>query len=229
MLQQRTTRTVRSRFNDVMSGEIIHEEGMALVYVKEDGSTKVKLSSGAAGEIFAGVSQSRNSPPAFLPFVQEQAVPTSKSMQLVRVPVAGQLFVSLNGTQAPIVAGAPAAGEAGLSGTTLTFNTADVGANVFAQFLYTPTVLEARQVIGDPPIGGLSSTPQQRIGTLHDAELGTNMFDASIDWSDVFYAKTGPGGTFTAGTEADHTPGVIVKVAPSAANPFLVLAVQVAG
>ncbi len=229
MLQQRETRQVRSRFNPLLSGEVIAEEGIALVYVKEDGETKVKKSTGTAGEIFAGVSSSRNAPPAFLPFVQEEEIGTDLVMQLVRTPVAGQLFVTVAGVAVTVGAGAPADATAvQLTGTTLTFFAGEAAKSVKAQFMYTPTVLEARQVIGDAPIGGLSTTPQGVVGTLTDAQFGTNFYDASVDWNDAFYAKTGPGGVFTVGTLADHTPGVIVKKAPNAANPFLVLAIQVA-
>lgn len=230
MLQQRTTRIVRTRHNPVLSGEVIQEEGMALVYEKEDGITKVKKSAGAAGEIFAGVSLSRNSPPAVLPFVQAEAIPASLSVQLVRTPITGQLLVKVGGTQVTVGTTAPADATAvQLVGSTLTFFAGEAGKEVSAQFLYTPTVIEARTVIGDVQIGGLASTAQGIIGTLHDAEFGTNMYDAGADWSAAFYVKTAPGGMFTVGTAADHTPGVIVKEAPSAANPFLVLAVQVAG
>ncbi len=230
MLQQRTTRIVRTRHNPVVSGEIINEEGMALVYVKEDGVTKVKKSAGDAGEIFAGVSLSRNSPPSILPLVQEEAIPAGLTVQLARTPVTGQLLVKVAGVQVTVGSTAPADATAvQLTGSTLTFFAGEAGKEVSAQFLYTPTVIEARTVIGDVNIGGLSSTAQGVIGTLHDAEFGTNMYDAGADWAAAFYVKTAAGGTFTVGTAADHTPGVIVKEAPSAANPFLVLAVQVAG
>lgn len=229
MLQQRETRQVRSRFNPLLSGEVVAEEGIAMVYAKEDGETKVKKSTGQAGEIFAGVSAARNTPPALLPIVQDQEVPASLSIQLVRTPVPGQLLVKVAGVQVTVVSGAPAdATEVKLSGTTLTFHADAALLPVFAQYLYAPTVIEARQIIGDAPIGGLATTPQGVCGCLTDAQFGTNFYDASADWSDAFYVKTAAGGTFTVGTAADHTPNVIVKKAPNAANPFLVLSCQVA-
>ena len=48
MLQQRETRQVRTRFNALLSGETIPEEGIALVYVKENGVTVVRKSTGVA-------------------------------------------------------------------------------------------------------------------------------------------------------------------------------------
>jgi hypothetical protein len=229
MLQLRETRIVRSKHENVLSGTIVSEEGMALVYAKEDGETKVTLSSGADGEVFAGVSQSRNSPPAALPFVMDQAVPAAEVLELPRTPITGQLLVKVGGAQKTVVNAAPAnAGEVQLVGRNLVFAAGEKGKNVFVQFLYAPTVTEARTVIGDTPIGGLSSTAQSVIGTIKDAQFATNMFDASADWSDALYAKLGAAGTFTVGTEADHIPNVVVKNAPNASNPFLVLSIQVA-
>lgn len=229
MLQQLETRQVRSTFNRLRSGEVIPEEGIALVYIKEDGQTVVQKSTGAAGEIFAGVSSSRNAPPAFLPFVQEQEIPASLTMQLVRTPTPGQAFIAVGGVALTIGAAAPTdATKVQLVGTTLKFFAGEAGKHVKAQFMYTPTVLEARQIIGDTPIGGLSTTPQGEVGTLTDAQIGTNFFDASVDWSAAFFVKTAAGGKFTVGTEDDHVPGVIVKKAPVGDSPFLVLGIKVA-
>lgn len=229
MLQLRETRITRTKHENVLSGVIIPEEGMALVYVKENGETKVTLSSGAAGELFAGVSFSRNVAPASLPFVQETSVPASETLELVRTPNAGQLNVKVGGVQKDVVASAPAdATEVQLSGRVLTFFAGEKNKSVRAQFTYAPTVVEARAVIGDGPHGGLSSTSQSVIGTLKDASFATNMFDASADWSDAMFVKTGAGGTFVPGTAGDHVTNVIVRNSPNGANPFLVLSVNVA-
>jgi hypothetical protein len=229
MLQLRETRIVRNKHENVLPGVIIAEEGIALVFVKDNGETKVQPSTGANGEIFAGVSLSRNTAPASLPFVQEGVVANSGSVELVRAPIAGQLNVKVNGDQKTIVATAPAnADEVQVVGRNLVFHADVKGAAFTAQFLYAPTVVEARTVIGDGPIGGLSSTAEGVIGVLKDAQLGTNFFDASADWHDAMYVKLAAGGTFTVGTANDHVPGVIVKNAPNASNPFLVISIMVA-
>lgn len=229
MLQMRETRIVRSKHEDVLSGVIIPEEGMALVYAKENGATKVTLSSGAAGEIFAGVSLSRNKAPASLPHVQEQAVPAGLSVELVRTPIAGQLNVKVNGEQKTIVTGAPqSADEVQLDGRFLRLANGEAGKTVTAQFLYVPTVIEARSVIGDGPIGGLASTAEGVIGSLKDAQFATSNFDASADWNDAMFVKLAAGGNFTVGTANDHVANVVIKNVPSAANPFLVLSINVA-
>lgn len=229
MLQLRETRITRTKHENVLSGVIIPEEGMALVYVKENGETKVTLSSGAANEIFAGVSFSRNVAPASMPFVQEASIPVAETLELVRTPNAGQINVKVAGVQKDVVSAAPAdATEVQLSGRTLVFFAGEKGKSVTAQFTYAPTVVEARSVIGDGPHGGLSSTSQSVIGTLKDAFFATNMFDASADWADAMYVALGAGGTFVPGTLASHIPNVMVRNSPNAANPFLVLSVNVA-
>jgi len=229
MLQLRETRIIRSTHSPVLSSVLIAEEGMALVYEKENGETKVKPSAGVAGELFAGVSISRNIHPGALPYVQETTVPATGTVELVRAPIAGQLLVKLAGVQLAIVTGAPAAAaEVQLQGANLVFASGQAGKSVVAQFLYIPSVIEARSVIGDGPVGGLASTAESVIGIIKDAEFATNMFDASQDWSTTLYAKTGPGGTFTPGTAADHIMNVVVKNAPTASSPFLALGMTVA-
>ena len=229
MLQLRETRIIRTTHSPVLSSVLVPEEGMALVYEKENGETKVKPSAGVAGELFAGVSISRNIHPGALPYVQESVVPATGTIELVRAPIAGQLLVKLGGTQLTIVAAAPAsASEVQLQGAHLVFAAGQAGQSVVAQFLYVPSVIEARSVIGDGPVGGLASTAEGVIGVIKDASFATNMFDASADWSQTLYAKTGPGGTFAVGTAADHIANVVVKNAPSASSPFLVLGMTVA-
>ncbi len=246
MLQLRETRIVNSQPNDVLTGHIIPEEGLALAYVKEGADTKVQLSTGAQDEVFAGVSFSRNCPPAVLPVVLEGVVNADAQFVLPRNPVAGQLLVQLSGQSNPqtIVVGAPGGlDEVQVIPLALQFLASTgtppaggaEGLAVRVQFLYSPTVQEARSIIGDAPIGGLPSSAQGSIGVLKNAIIGTNSYDASVDWSNALFVKTlaaggdaSKRGVFTVGTAGDHIPNVVVRVAPSAANPFLVLSLNVA-
>jgi len=228
MLQLRETRIVLTQISDVLSGHVVAEEGVALAYVKEGAETKVQTSTGVAGEIFAGVSLSRNVPPAVLPLVIDGLIATDNTFELPRNPIAGQLLVKINDVEATIVPGTPVAADEVQVGNLVLNFTGVAGAKVSVQMMYSPTVIEARSIIGDAPIGGLSSTAQGSIGVIKDAIIGTNMYDASVDWSAAMFVKLAAGGTFTVGTLLDHIPNVIVKVSPSAANPFLVLSLNVA-
>ena len=111
MLQLRETRIIRSLPERVAPGVVIPEEGIPMSYVKVDGETCVQPCTGAADEIFAGVSLSRNSPPAALPMVVEFAY-GSGSGKFPRAPIDGQLMVKnvADGSTRAVVAAAPAAG-----------------------------------------------------------------------------------------------------------------------
>lgn len=229
MLQFRETRIARSNHMPIVSSVQIPEEGMALVYAKEDGVTKAQPSTGAAGEILAGVSLSRNVHPARLPLVVEDVVPVTLTVTLPRTPIAGQLLVKVAGTQVAVGAGAPAdAAHVQLVGNQLTFFAGEAAKAYTAQMLYVPNVLEARAAVGDAPIGGLASAIEGVIGVLKDATFSTNFFDASVDWSTALYVKLAAGGTFTVGTANDHIPNVVVQNSPNSANGFLILSLNVA-
>lgn len=229
MLQLRNTRIHSSRHATVLSSVVIEEEGQALVWVKEDGETKVKPSAGVAGEIFAGVSLSRNIAPGMHPLVQEGSLAGNASAVLSRTPIAGQLLVKIDGVKKTVVSSAPAdATEVQLSGANLYAHASMANKPFVAQMLYVPSVLEARSIVGDGPVGGLASSVIGNIGRLCVAEFGTSYFDASEDWSDVTFVKLGANGTFVPGTEADHIPNVVVKNTPNAQSAFLVLSINVA-
>ena len=229
MLQLRETRIIRSLPERVAPGVVIPEEGIPLSYVKVDGETCVQPCTGAADEIFAGVSLSRNSPPAALPMVVEFAY-GSGSGKFPRAPIGGQLMVKnvADGVTRTVVAAAPAAGEIQVDAQgNYALNVADAGANFTAQFHYIPSVVEAQSIIGDAPIGGLPSTALGEIGALKQATISTNFFDASVDWSTAMYVALA-NGMFTVGSAADHVPNVVVRNAPSADNAFLTLSINVA-
>lgn len=221
MLNFKVTRFSDSNasFQPVATGVVVAEDGVALVYAKESGDTKVQPSTGVAGEVYAGVSLSRNTPPNQVPAYEEFVIPASGSVQLNRTPVAGQLSVK----GFALGSGAPAAGEVKITADTLQFNTADAGKVATAQYLYEPTVAEAATIIGQGPIGGPPSSALGVVGVLEKGEFGTSFFDASVDWTDALAVNLGAGGKFTVGGSGTRVPGLVVKNAPNAGNPFLVL------
>lgn len=229
MLQLRETRILRTDYAPIASGVTIEEEGIALAYVKENGETKVRPSTGAPNEIFAGVSLSRNTAPGFLPYVEEQVIPTGLSVTLVRTPVAGQLYVEVDGVGKTVVTTTPSdATEVQLSGSNLIFFAGENNKTVRAQYHYVPSVTEARAVLGDVAIGGLGSAAVGMSGILKNARFGTNFYDASVDWTSALFVKLAAGGKFTVGAANDHIPGATVLNTPNEANPFLVLNINVA-
>lgn len=224
MIQLRNSRFYKNLFEALATGVVIQEEGVALVFVKENGETKVQVSTGAAGERFAGLAMARNLPPNAVPLVEEFTVPASKQVELSRTPIAAQAFFK----GLTLVEAAPAAGEVQIVGNKAIFNAAQIGAGGSAQYLYAPTVAEARTILGDAPYGGLAANALGTIACIKEAEVATSFFDASADWTNTTYAKLLAGGKFGPGTIDDHTAGVVVKNSPNVGNPFLVLEINVA-
>lgn len=230
MLVQKYTRTFNTEHRDVEPGIVIQEEGVALVWSKVNGRSYVRPSTGAKGEIFAGFALNRNSPPAFLPkIVSGVVVPESGVVDLARQPITGQILVQVGGDTLSITANAPTDGTVQLVGTKLYFflgtpaegaNPAVLGDNgkeLFVQFMYEPTVSEARTVLGDLQIGGLASTEQERIGVTTRAEsLATTFYDASSDWAAVIHPKLGVDGRLTASGNGTLLENVIVMQTPVA-------------
>lgn len=215
MIVQKYSRLFRTEHFDVQAGVVIEEEGTALVFVQEGGKTVVRPSTGAAGEVFAGFSQSRNSPPTYIPHAFNSAVPASLVVELPRTPLAGQILVKLDGVKADIVAGAPAAsGEVQLVANVLTFHADDAASALYVQFIYEPTLAEARTILGDMPIGGLASTYQGVIGATLHGTVATTMYDASVDWSGVVNPTLGVDGRLTVGGVGTKLTNVQVMQTP---------------
>lgn len=214
---QKLTRLFRTEHQPVQAGVIIAEEGTALVFVSENGQTVVRPSTGAANEIFAGFSLiGRNSPPAHLPHAFKSSVPESLVLELPRVPLTGQILVKVAGVKVDIVAGEPAdATEVQLSGRDLVFFAGAEKKSLAVQFIYEPTLAEARTVIGDAPIGGLASSAQGIIGIALHGEIGTTMYDASVDWTGVINPNLGVDGRLTVGGSGTKLSHVTVLAAPS--------------
>lgn len=229
MLNQKFTRTQLTRHEAVETGAAIQEEGLALVFVKEGLETKVNTSTGANGEIFAGFSLSRNSPPTMVPFYGEAIVPADGKLQLPRMPLANQLLVKVAGTKGEEVADPAnvAAGKYLIDGDVAVFHADDAGKAVVFQMMYEPTISEARTLLGDAPIGGVSSAYQDQIGLITIGEVETSCFDASVDWSEVFHPRLGANGLLTVGGAGTELKNVVVKRAPNSESAFLQLAVTV--
>ena len=228
MLQLQETRVIRTLPEDVAPGVSIPEEGIPLTYVKVNSKQYVRPA--VNGDLFAGISWSRNAPPAALPRV-EAITYAAAGGALTRAPIAGQVLVTdaVTGVAMDVVTtGNPTNAQILIDAQgnwALHADNADKSYNV--QFHYAPSYTEAVSVIGDAPIGGLPSEALGQIGAAKQGQFSTNFYDASVDWSDVTYV-TVDNGLFTAGNAGDHIPGAVVKNAPSADNAFLIVSINVA-
>jgi len=225
MIEQKYTRIFNTEHRPVETGVVIPDEGVALVYVKEAERTVVRPSTGAAGELFAGLSMSRNAPPLFIPLVLEDVV-NGGSLELPRTPMAGQILVRVGGVALTIDASdtAPtAATSVSLDDNEILFHPDHEGAELFVQMMYEPTVTEARQYNGDVPVGGLSSSAQGVIGVVTRGDVATSYFDASADWSGALKAQLGADGVFTTTGAGAEAQGVTVIQSPTGSNPTLIV------
>lgn len=230
MLSLKNSRFFQTVHRDVEPGVVISEEGVALVFASSNGHTYVRPSSGVAGEVFAGFSLSRNSPPAYLPrIIKDKTVPATGVLDLARVPVTGQILVKVAGEVLSIVADTPDEGEVQLQGQKLYFFAGtpenggtpavlgDQGKELYVQFIYEPSVQEAKTVIGEAPIGGLPSSEMEIIGVTQRSEaIGTTFYDASVDWTGVIHPKLGVDGRLTTKGNGTTLTNVIVKGTPVA-------------
>lgn len=235
MLNMQATRVVKTDFADLAAGVHLEEEGKALVYVREDGKTVARPSTGAAGEVFAGVQMSRAMPPKFVPKVEsfvvaKQGTAPVASFKMIRTPVAGKLLVILNGvaiTTLGVDEAAPdAAGKVNIVDNTLYFNDADIGLKGQIQYHYEPTVTEAAEITGDAPHGGHPGNSQRQASFVVVGDVATTCFDSSVDWSGVMHPKLGPDGIFTTAGSGVELTNVIVGNTPNDSEDFLVLKVK---
>ncbi len=214
---QKLTRMFRTEHQPVQAGVVIEEEGTALVFVSEGGVTVVRPSTGAADEIFAGFSLTgRNSPPSHLPHAFKSSVPESLVVELPRTPLTGQILVKVGKVKLDIVAGAPTdETEVQLAGNDLVFFAGSAKKLLEVQFVYEPSMAEARTILGDMPIGGLASSAQGIIGVALHGEIGTTMYDASVDWNGVINPNLGVDGRLTVGGSGKKLTNVTVLATPS--------------
>lgn len=235
MLHMIDTRITLARHANVLPGVLIPEEGIALVYVKQDGETYVQPSTGAAGEalLFAGVSMERYAPPRTLPLFVEYELTEAGTVQLPRVPQPGQIAIFEGANALSVTEGteAPTTGaNAVLNKDVLLFAPGEEaeGRVIRVQMLYTPTLDEARTIVGDAPFGGLASDVTGVVGRILDGEIATSLVDVSKDWTDVIRVGLGADGRFVPAAGANTVANVIVKNTPNAANPYLRLSILAA-
>lgn len=236
MLNLKETRFVHSQHLPVVDGLTIMDEGLALVAVMVDGIMKVKPSAGVAGEVFAGVSFSRNSTAAQVPGVVEEVVGADLGMDLGRAAATGQISIVLTNPAtgavraATIVSTAPAsANEVQLTPAgRLVFFAGEAGTKVRVVYQYAPSSVEAMSIKGNMPYGMLPSSVYGIVGVLTNMqELSTSCFDASVDWTGATTAgapqtvKLGADGRFTIGGNGVAVPNCTILKAPSVDSPFV--------
>lgn len=233
MLQLANTRFGSTFHRKVATGVTIQTEGVALVYVQENGEAKVRPSQGGTGERFAGVSLSRNSQSARLTEELEVKVPATApyTVKLAHKPLDGQLRVGALGKAAD--GDAPASGEFNLAGgDTLVFNAGQAGSVQRVSLAFTPSYLEAVAAQGNDPVGGLPSTAMGVIGVIKEGDVFTDQYDVTAEWkaNEVQDLYISAGGLFTTtATNNTKVGSVTILNVPSVGSGFLGLTIRSAG
>lgn len=239
MLNMKQTRLVHAQHMPVAAGFDVLDEGIALATVLVDGVACVKPATGAATEVFAGVSWSRNVMPTQVGMVVEEVIPTDLTIDLGRVPITGQINVrktaAADGTVTVLTVVSVAAANATeiqltAAGKLIAF-AGEAGNTITATFQYTPSATEARMLQkGNTPSGQLASTQEGIIGVITNAqELSTSYFDASVDWTSVQASgapqpvKLAANGLFTIGGSGITVPNCTILSVPGVDTPFLTL------
>ena len=197
-------------------GANITAEGQALVRATGNPSAGVIPSTGTAGDIFAGFAIAGTSAAPFqAPYatkVETAIVPVSGIVSLAQTPVAGQLFVYDNTTNAAVASPT-------VAGATVTSLTA--GDTVTVTYKYALTVVQSRALQGDVQAGGAAGYMVGQIGLLKRGLIYTTEFDNSKNWSAATAIKLAASGQITDQSGSGVAiQGYVVQV-PNGDVPFL--------
>ena len=235
MINLQATRTLKTGYAPLAAGVHLEEEGQAFVSIKEEGERRVRPSTGAAGEVFAGFQISRAVPPHLVPKVEDFKIAkldgaAVATFSAIRVPVAGKLLVRIGAavvTDIGADAAAPdAAGKVNHVNGVFYFHDDDLGKPAEIQYHYEPTVTEAQQITGDAPHGGHPGNAQGQAGFMLVGEIATSYYDSSVDWSNCLQPRLGPDGMLTTGGSGTLLTNVTVLNSPSSQDEFLRLEVH---
>jgi hypothetical protein len=224
MLRYELSKIVDTTEKPVAVGATVTAEGQALVNDAVGGG--VKPSTGAAGEIFAGISMAQQLTPLALPKVDRFVVAADKTITLSSLPLAGTLRVTRTDTGA-VVAAAALTGDGlkyTLAGAVITVDPASVGITLEVTYRYAPTTLQVKVIQGDIPPGGAAALLIGSVGMVTKGDVVTTEFDTAADWSTVSASvpiKLAANGLFTVGGSGATVAGAYVVKLPSADAPFL--------
>ena len=225
MLKLQKTRIMKSLHRNVATGYDVNQEGVALVYVNENGAAKVKPAAGVAGEKFAGVSVSQVAVPGQLSAIEtfQQAGGTSVTLTRTNI-VAGQIAIKSGGTflvQAAVAA--PGQFACDLITGVVTLDAANAGTalapvEVSAVYKYVPTLQEAINAQGNGPAGGITAASYYSVsGVITEGDVATDQFDVTDDWTQTEGpVYLGPNGIFTLKSGGTELKGVNIIDAPTA-------------
>lgn len=221
MIHLDLSKLFRTNERRLASDVTLAAEGKAAVAVYEDGEMRVKPSTGAAGEKFAGILFSCRTPLETVPAVSSLKA-SGTSLTLPHTPIPGSLRIQ------GLTEGAPAtkAGEYSVNGQAVTLNAAQAGGTFTVQYTYSPSVLEAQRLQGDVEPGAAVSSALRVSGVVEGGEVFTSEFDTAADWSNPTSVRLGADGKFTTSGTGVVVPCLVTRL-PSAGNAMLGLSFNI--
>jgi len=220
------------------AGTIIQQEGLILVSRLENGVETLALANPVAStDVPVGFTLTAGSLPDRTSYVETVTVPAAPAtleadlrnqhlvLNLVRAVSSDGTVLTID----PVYAGAPAPGTCKVDLPTgrVKFNPAEAGTTVTFTYLYDLTFAQSTQVFGQRFVNNWGLEAQFgyiEVGAAH-AELYTDQFDASVDWSTVTAIQLGDGGQVVAAGVGPVLNAMVISV-PSVDNYYLGLRIQ---
>lgn len=227
MLEFMRCRIINSKEIPVASGELISDEGLALVSTLEGGVEKVKPSANGASEVFCGFSYGYTMTPVTKSVVEPAVVPASApytvSLSKGAALIGGQIAIRDVTANAQLDAGDPAAnaGEYSVAAGVVTFNAAEKGHTIAITYRYSPT---ASELMAENRMNIYTQLPTEvlpQIGVILEGEVFTSQFDAAVDWAAGGVIRIGNGGVVTTAGASAAIPGAVLINVPSAEIPYV--------
>lgn len=228
MLNFNFCRFDRQTSRSVAPSTLITAEGTPLV-ADNTVVNGVKPATGAAGEIFVGVTFSQQLTILAFPYVEDLVPNASNQFTLAHAPSSGTLRILDTTTSTPQTAGTPGttANQYSISGQVVTVNSAQGTDTMRCWYRYVPTTVEARSLQGDTLPGGAADLVLNTVGVVVAGDVYTTEYDSTVDWTAAnIVVKLGANGLFTIGGSGGTATGVRVISPPTPDNPYLGLAVS---
>ena len=221
MLDLPSCSILSSHHAPAVSGVTALEEGVALVYVMEDGTTKIQASTGVAGERFAGCCQIRHITPNSAVSSAATTVPDAApyTITLADTPRTGEIQVKINGAVAADTGGGT--GEYTIAANVITFDATDAGLDVEVTYRYDLSVAKANMLFG-------TNATQQNLGAdfevgfIKEGDVFTSNYNVADDWADTAAdIKLDADGMFSTSSATGETIDAMVIATPAQGGGFL--------
>lgn len=222
-----------SRERPVAAGHMITAEGAALVSDLTGGQYGVKQSTGAANEVFVGISINSVTSLTETPKIEEALPGSANAIVLAAEPLAGTVRVIRVDTGAVLTAAATAdathyAVDA-QNPRKFKFDAALATVGIKVIYSYAPTLAQAMALQGNILPGGPAGQYLGQVGVITRGDVFTDQWDTAGDWSTAKGVALAANGKFTPVADpADALRGVQLIELPSAARSTLGLNINAA-